>query len=282
LDPNGAVTRQNGSDAAGKPRLRAKDVSVLYRGEREGAEGVHALAGVTLDIEDGEILAILGPNGCGKTTLLMVLSGLLQPTSGQVERACGQDPGIFRRAVVFQDFGLFHWMTVEQNVGFGLEALNVPLRERADTVRRFIDLVGLAGFEKHYPRQLSGGMQQRVALARALAISPEFLFLDEPFGSLDLQTREMMQEEFHRLWQKWSVTTVLVTHSVEEAIYLSQRVVVLTRRPGRVKATIPVPFPMPRKADLRVSQEFLNLRAQAWSTLRQEIEIRGTMPQPGT
>ena len=251
---------------------------MIFQNKFNPDENLCAVDGVSFDVQNGEILSILGPNGCGKSTLLLIASGLLEPTSGRVcysgNNADGQSS---RKAVVFQDFGLFYWMTVWQNIEFGLKALHNSPAERRDVVQRFVNLVGLTGFEKAYPRQLSGGMQQRVAIARALAIAPEYVFLDEPFASLDLQTRDLMQEEFLRIWQGQCVTTVFVTHSIEEAIYLGQKIIVLTKRPGRIKMTLSVPFPYPREPALRLTREFMDLKSSIWNSLREEIETQKPM-----
>jgi ABC-type nitrate/sulfonate/bicarbonate transport system ATPase subunit len=253
--------------------IKVHEVSVVFQNKINPAEKLCAIDHVSFEAQNGEILSILGPNGCGKSTLLLVISGLLEPTTGFVEIPSGNsgDPPP-RKAVVFQDFGLFHWMTVWKNVEFGLKALRRSPAEREEIVRKFVDLVGLRGFEKAYPRQLSVGMQQRVGIARALAVAPDFLFLDEPFASLDLQTRDLMQEEFLRIWQGQPLTTILVTHSIEEAIYLGHKVTVLTRRPGRIKLTLTVPFPYPRKPGLRLTRDFLEVRSTIWNSLREEIE----------
>ena len=260
---------------ADKSSIVVEDVSVVFRNESNSTAELVALSEVTFDVKQGEILCVLGPNGCGKSTLLLVSSGLLKPTTGSVAypSTTGHD-GRLRRAVVFQDFGLFHWMTVWQNVEFGLKPLDYSKVERTKIVKESIERVGLTGFEKSYPRQLSGGMQQRVAIARALSISPEFLFLDEPFASLDSQTRDLMQEEFVSLLQDRSVTTFFVTHNVDEAVYMSDRVIVLTKRPGRVKLIITVPFLYPRSPELRVTPDFLELKASIWRALREEINRR--------
>lgn len=259
-------------NVAEKLAVVVQDVSVSFQSKSDPGEQLRVLSRVNFDVDRGEILTVLGPNGCGKSTLLFAMAGLLEPNEGRVHYPFSRpgDPQP-RKAVVFQDFGLFYWMTVWQNIEFGLKPLEHSPAERREIVRRFVDLVGLHGFEKSYPRQLSGGMQQRVAIARALAISPQFLFLDEPFASLDLQTRDLMQEEFLRIWEERRVTTVFVTHSIEEAIYLSHKVIVLTRRPGRIKLTVPVPFPFPRKPELRLTSDFLELKTSIWRAIREEI-----------
>ena len=263
---------------AGQVSIKVKDISMIFKNKFNPDDNLCAVDSVSFDVQNGEILSILGPNGCGKSTILLIASGLLEPTSGRVCYSGNDaDDQSSRKAVVFQDFGLFYWMTVWQNIEFGLKALRNSPAERRDVIQRFVNLVGLAGFEKAYPRQLSGGMQQRVAIARALAIAPEYVFLDEPFASLDLQTRDLMQEEFLRIWQGQRVTTVFVTHSIEEAIYLGQKIIVLTKRPGRIKMTLSVPFPYHREPALRLTREFMELKSSIWNSLREEIEKQKPM-----
>ena len=229
-----------------------------------GEDEVHALDDISLTVEDGEFVSIIGPSGCGKSTLLRIIDGLLEPTDGEIRingtrvDGSGQD-----RGMVFQSFNLFPWRTVRENVEFGLEAANIEKAERRRTAIKFIEMVGLGDFADAYPRELSGGMQQRVGLARALAIDPEIL--------LDAQTRELMQTELLKIWSKQQKTSVFVTHAIEEAIFLSDRVVVLTARPGTVGEIADVPFDRPRYGrDLKATTEFGELREELWDFLFQE------------
>jgi ABC-type nitrate/sulfonate/bicarbonate transport system ATPase subunit len=217
-------------------------------------ESLTALEDVTLTIGAGEFICLLGPSGCGKTTLLNCLAGFVQPTSGSISMN-GKPIGgpASDRGVVFQDHGLLPWYTVEQNVGLGPLIANVPNAERRELVLRYIAMVGLSGFESRFPAQLSGGMKQRVGIARALANRPQALFMDEPFGALDAQTRQVMQEELLRIWEAERKTIVFVTHSIPEAIFLADRVVVMSPRPGKIAEIVPVSLPRPRE---RTSSDF--------------------------
>lgn len=229
--------------------LSVRSVTKVY-GAPGTPEAVVALQNVSLEIEDHAFCAILGHSGCGKTTLLSMTAGFEQPTSGDIlmgGRAVTR-PG-WQNTIVFQDYALFPWMTVEENIGFGPRMKHLPAHKVREAVRNHVELVGLAGFERKLPHQLSGGMRQRVAIARALAVRPEILLMDEPFGALDAQTRTMMQDELVRIWQREPKTVMLVTHSIDEAIKLADRVVVMTRRPGRVKACVEVDLPRPRDED---------------------------------
>jgi NitT/TauT family transport system ATP-binding protein len=206
-----------------------------------------ALVDISLQIEEGEFVCLLGPSGCGKSTLLKIIAGLIPASSGRItingKPVSGPGP---ERAVVFQDYALFPWMTVRDNVEFGLEARNLPVAERREVSRRLLKVVGLSDFAERFPHQLSGGMKQRVSIARALAVDPSLLLMDEPFGALDAQTRQLLQDELLRIWREYRKTVVFVTHSIEEAIYLSDRIVVMTARPGRVKQIVMVPEVRPR------------------------------------
>ncbi len=207
-------------------------------------ERVLALDGVDLDVEEGEFLTVVGPSGCGKTTLLNILAGLLPKSRGTVlldgREVTGPGPD---RGVVFQEFAIMPWRTVEKNIAHGLEIQRIPKEKRAAIVRRFVELVGLRGFERKYPHELSGGMKQRVAVARTLAANPEVMLMDEPFASVDAQTRITLQEELNAIAQATKKTILFVTHNVEEAVFLGDRCCVLARRPGRVKAMVSVPIP---------------------------------------
>jgi NitT/TauT family transport system ATP-binding protein len=209
-------------------------------------ERVVALQGVNLEVAAGELLTVVGPSGCGKTTLLNIVAGLVRPTRGGVllDGRAVVGPGR-DRGVVFQEFAILPWRTVERNIAHGLEIQGVPGDERAATVRRFVDLVGLKGFEGKYPHELSGGMKQRVAVARTLAANPEVMLMDEPFASVDAQTRITLQEELNGIAQATGKTIVFVTHNVEEAVFLGDRCCVLSARPGRLKTLVPVKIPRP-------------------------------------
>jgi NitT/TauT family transport system ATP-binding protein len=232
-----------------------------------------ALDDITFEISEGEFLVVVGPSGSGKSTLLDLLGGLAKPTSGRVllDGVEVTGPGL-DRGIVFQQYALFPWRTAQRNVEFGLEAKRLPRRERAELARQYLELVGLAGFEDRYPHELSGGMKQRVAIARSLAYDPEVLLMDEPFAALDAQTRESLQEELLRIWDKTGKTIVFITHSIDEAVYLGQRVAVLTSRPGRVKEIIEIELG-PRQAvdDIRSSPEFTAQRHRVWSLLHDEV-----------
>jgi len=207
-------------------------------------ERVVALDGLDLEVQEGEFLTVVGPSGCGKTTLLNILAGLIPPTRGQILLDARPVTGPGRdRGVVFQEFAILPWRTVERNIAHGLEIQGVPRAERAATVRRFVTLIGLAGFEQKYPHELSGGMKQRVAVARTLAANPEVMLMDEPFAAVDAQTRITLQEELNAIALATRKTILFVTHNVEEAVFLGDRCCVLSRRPGRVKALVPVKIP---------------------------------------
>lgn len=237
---------------------------------------VTALKDFNVAVGEGEFVSIVGPSGCGKSTFLNVLLGLIPPNSGQMKingrpvKGPGQD-----RAMVFQEFGLLPWRTVLNNVELGLELRGVPVGQRRPASQKFIEMVGLTGFENHYPHELSGGMKQRVGLARALATDPDVLLMDEPFAALDAQTRDIMQAELLRIWQEARKTVLFVTHQIEEAVYLSDRVMVMTKRPGRAKKIIDIPLPRPRDYEMRVTQEFNDLKLRLWNELKDEINPQG-------
>ncbi len=269
-----------------RPKIRVEGLRKTYRVRRPRSTFVRrllpdirpewstvtALEDVTFDIHDGEFVSILGPSGCGKTTVLRIIDALVPKDGGRVlingtevtepRAECG---------FVFQDFGLYPWRTVEDNAAFGLELAGVPTRERLERARRQLERVGLKGFEHSYPHQLSGGMQQRVGIARMLAIEPEVLLMDEPFGSLDALTRRVMQSELLGiLATQVGSTVVFVTHDLEEALLLSDRIIVMTARPGRVKETITVPFGRPRDPGVEDTRAFIELRRHLWESLREE------------
>lgn len=249
--------------------LKAEGISKQFL--RNG-QAVVALENFDLSISEGEFVSIVGPSGCGKSTFLHIVGGFEARTGGTISLA-GQPvskPGP-DRGMLFQDYALFPWRTVLGNVAWGLEVKGLDKSERLALARKYIDMVGLSKFENSYPGELSGGMQQRVALARTLAYEPQMLLMDEPFGALDAQTRELMQEELTDIWQQNRRTVLFVTHDIEEAIYLSDRIIVFTARPGRIKADLRVNLPRPRSAAIRKSQAFMSQHAEIWDMLREEV-----------
>ena len=260
------------------PKLEAHDITLDYVQPRTGSR-LRALDGVGLAIEDGEFVSIVGPSGCGKTTFLSVVDGLVPATAGRilVDGAAVTRPGP-DRAVVFQDASLLPWRTVLGNVRYGLECLRVPRREARERAAQFVALVGLAGFEHNYPYELSGGMQQRVNLARALVMDPKILLMDEPFAALDAQTREAMQEELLRIWQAAGKTVLFVTHQIDEAIFLSDRVIVFSARPGRVRASIAVDIERPRALRLKREARFHALEDRIWSLIHDDATTTSSTP----
>jgi NitT/TauT family transport system ATP-binding protein len=239
-------------------------------GSRHG--DVMALQDVNLSIREGEFVSIVGPSGCGKSTLLYLIGGFLQPEQGTImtdgRRVTG--PGV-DRGVVFQEYALFPWLTVAGNIEYGLKEAGKPAEERARIVRHYVNLIGLAGFENRYPKELSGGMKQRVAIARTLACGPRILLLDEPLGALDAQTREGMQDELLRIWQATRTTVVMITHDVSEAVYLSSRIVVMSRRPGTVVEEFGVDLDHTQGREaLMLSDSFNALRNKVWLSVRRQ------------
>jgi NitT/TauT family transport system ATP-binding protein len=254
-------------------RSVTKQFAVRPTKDQPRAGVLTALDNVSLDIAAGEFIALVGPSGSGKSTLLDLLGGLSKPTSGDVlvDGRLVTGPGL-DRAVVFQQYALFPWRTARANVEFGLEATGVRRKDRAATAREYLELVGLGGFEERYPHELSGGMKQRVAIARSLAYQPDILLMDEPFAALDAQTREQLQDELLRLWAATGKTIVFITHSIDEALYLGQRVAVLTSRPGRIKALIDVELgERVGDTDVRSSAAFVAQRHEIWSLLHDEV-----------
>jgi NitT/TauT family transport system ATP-binding protein/sulfonate transport system ATP-binding protein len=251
-------------------KLVIEGVSRSFPGVR-GGEPLQALTPIDLDVAANDFITILGPSGCGKSTLLRIVAGLDRPTTGRVLLDGGPvtRPGP-DRGMVFQSYTLFPWLTVAENIGFGLRERGVPDRKWRELVASYVDLVGLKGFEHHWPKQLSGGMQQRTAIARALANDPEILLLDEPFGALDNQTRSLMQELLLGIWEQRKKTVLFVTHDIEEAIFMASRVVVMTARPGRIKSDVAVGLPHPRYYTIKTSPEFSALKAQLTEDIRVE------------
>ncbi len=255
-----------------KVKLDAKDVVIEYYTPRTGRR-VLAVDHLSLQIHEGEFLAICGPSGCGKTTFLNATDGLLPINGGEIrlDDKLITKPG-HDRAMVFQHASLLPWRTVAKNVSYGLELQGGRGKEARERVQRFISLVGLEGFEDAYPHELSGGMQQRANLARALAANPEILLMDEPFAALDEQNKSLLQEELLKIWEESKKTVVFITHSIDEAIVLGDRVVVMTAHPGTIKADIPVEFPRPRQVhELKASPAFGALAYNVWSQLRDEV-----------
>jgi NitT/TauT family transport system ATP-binding protein len=254
------------------PRIELRDVSKVFAPLHRGQGPVAALEDVTLTVSEREIVSVIGPSGCGKTTILQMVAGFDRPTGGAIQvdgRPLGP-PGP-DRSMVFQSPALFGWLTVEENVVFGPRHRGEDAADYEVRARELIRSVGLDGWERHYPYQLSGGMRQRVQIARALINRPAVLLMDEPFGSLDAQTRGRMQELLLRIWGVYQPTVLLVTHDVEEAILLSHRMYVMTRRPGRIKVTVPIPFDAPRSLDIVGSAEFAALKYSLVKSLWEEL-----------
>jgi NitT/TauT family transport system ATP-binding protein len=252
--------------------IQGRNVNLTYRPPNRGP--VRALQNFDIDIAEGEFLSIVGPSGCGKSTFLNVLLGLIRPDSGDIQMQ-GRPiagPGT-DRAMVFQEFGLLPWRTVQANVELGLELKGMASGARRTVSEPLIEMIGLSGFEGHFPHELSGGMKQRVGLARALATDPNVLLMDEPFAALDAQTRDLMQAELLRIWSKARKTVLFVTHQIEEAIYLSDRVMVMTKRPGRAKKIFPIDLPRPRDYEMRVTPKFNELKLEIWNELKDEITV---------
>lgn len=252
------------------PFIQAKNVTLTFKSRNR--EPVTALKEFTLDVAKGEFVSIVGPSGCGKSTFLNVLLGLIKPDSGEMQlngtRITG--PGQ-ERAMVFQEFGLLPWRTVQTNVELGLELKGIEASMRHERAGKLINLVGLTGFEHHYPHELSGGMKQRVGLARALATDPEVLLMDEPFAALDAQTRDLMQAELLQIWEQAKKTVIFVTHSIEEAAYLSDRVIIMTARPGQTKSILKINLPRPRDYEMRLTPQFNDIKYKIWDLLKEEL-----------
>jgi ABC-type nitrate/sulfonate/bicarbonate transport system ATPase subunit len=257
-------------------RLSIRGVGKVFPGVRRDASPTQALQPVSLDVADNDFIAVLGPSGCGKSTLLRLVAGLEEPSSGDIllDDAPIRGPGA-DRGVVFQSYTLFPWLTVRENICFGLRERGAPRAEQREASDSFIARMGLRGFEDHYPKQLSGGMQQRVAIARALANDPKILLLDEPFGALDNQTRLLMQELLLGIWESARKTVLFVTHDIDEAIFMANRVVVFSARPGRIKAEVLTELPHPRPYTIKTSPEFMALKAR----LTEEIRIEALAAQ---
>ena len=249
-------------------QIEVKNFSLSY----DSIEGpVKAVTDTQIHVNPGEFVSVVGPSGCGKSTLLYAVAGFLKPSSGVVtvdgERVDGPSA---ERGMVFQQYSLFPWKTVRENVEFGLKMRGMPRSQRERAARTLLGLAGLEAFEKHYPDKLSGGMKQRVGIVRALATGPKALLLDEPFGALDAQTRVIMQQILTNMWQRLKISVLFVTHDIDEAIFLSDRVYCMTARPGSIKAEIPIPLERPRQQSMMMSSEFLALRRGLMSLIREE------------
>jgi ABC-type nitrate/sulfonate/bicarbonate transport system ATPase subunit len=251
--------------------LKVDQVSRQFPATTKGGRPTLALEPTDLVISDNDFVTILGPSGCGKSTLLRIIAGLDRPTSGTVtlDGAPVVGPGP-DRGMVFQSYTLFPWLTVVENIAFGLREKGMPASDMRDIVARYVAQVGLRGFENHWPKQLSGGMQQRTAIARALANDPKILVLDEPFGALDNQTRSLMQEMLLGIWERDQKTVLFVTHDIEEAIFMGSRVVVMTARPGRIKADIAINLAHPREYTLKTAPAFVALKERLVDEIRVE------------
>ena len=249
------------------------EIDQITKTYRQGNGGLPVLEDFSLQVKDLEFLVLLGPSGCGKSTLLRIINGIESSDSGRI-LIDGQDvTGTtgHGRGMVFQSFELFPWRTVLDNVAFGLEIAGLEKKQRLAQARECINLVGLSAFESSYPHQLSGGMQQRVGIARALAIKPSILLMDEPYGALDVQTRDLLQDELLNIWERERKTVIFVTHSIEEALYLADRIVVMSPRPGRIAQIIDVPFARPRRDDIKTDPAFLQLRRDIWASLKKMV-----------
>ncbi|HWR08160.1 ABC transporter ATP-binding protein [Sporomusa sp.] len=268
-----------GADA----KIVARNIRRVYQIKRqpnEEATEFEAIKHLDLTVKQGEFLAIVGPSGCGKSTFLDMVAGLAQPSSGEIfiDGKLITGPAL-DRGIVMQGYALFPWRTVRKNVEFGLEIKKVPKKDRKEISQRYIELVGLANFEDRYPHELSGGMKQRVAIARALAYDPEVLLMDEPFAAVDAQTREVLQEELLRIWEKTKKTIIFVTHGIDEAVFLADRVAVMTAHPGTIKEIVNINLPRPRDG-IRSSADFGWVRHKIWELLQNEHFTGGKKSSP--
>ena len=254
-------------------RVKIDNVRKVYNG-RNGE--MIALNGVSLDIHENEFICVVGPSGCGKSTLLNIIAGLLEPTDGKVYCDGKEVVGTgTERGVVFQQYALFPWLTVKKNVMFALEMRGIKGKQAAEEAMKYLDMVDLRKFADSYPKELSGGMKQRVAIARAYAAEPEVLLMDEPFGALDAQTRTQLQTELLETWEKHNKTCFFITHDVDEAIILAQKVIIMSARPGRIKEIVNIDIPYPRTQETKMTPEFMALKNHIWSQVYQEyLEVR--------
>jgi NitT/TauT family transport system ATP-binding protein len=247
----------------------------FIKGKGEDRQETCAIKGANFEVKKGEFFVMLGPSGCGKTTLLRLMHGLLKPRRGTIKIDGEVVKGPKRdRAMVFQTFSLFPWKNTIDNVAFGLELAGIQEGERRKTAQKYVDLVGLTGFERHYPHELSGGMKQRVGIARALVMDPKILLMDEPFGFLDALTRMTLQTELLHIWSSLKKTIVFITHDLDESIYLADRVVLLKSRPASVKTIYPIDLPRPRTHDMQNTDEFQAIRKTIWEDLKEELDLK--------
>lgn len=266
------ASRAQSCKGRGSAIVRISVSNVDKRFSVRGRE-VNALDKASLEVRDGEFLTLLGPSGCGKSTLLQIIAGLESASGGTVKFDGARIASGPVTTMVWQRYALFPWRTIRQNVVFGCEMRGMPRVERMQRAQHFIESVGLSGFEEAFPHELSGGMQQRVALARALCNDPEILLMDEPLAALDAQTRAVMQIELLRIWDQYKKTVVYVTHSIDEAVLLGDRIAVMSARPGRIKEIIPVTLPRPRTLDLITTPEFHALADRAWNSIKEEFDL---------
>jgi NitT/TauT family transport system ATP-binding protein len=259
-------------------KIEFQGVGKTFQVKQQGSQGKRlesftAISNVELGVRSGEFLVIVGPSGCGKSTLLDLLGGLTQPSAGQIllDGKPVRGPGM-DRGIVFQQYALLPWLTALQNVAFGLEVKGVPEREGRERAQHYLSLVGLDGFEHRHPHELSGGMKQRVAIARSLAYDPAVLLMDEPFAALDAQTREILQGELVKIWQASQKTIVFITHGIDEAVCLGERVALMTSRPGRIKTVVDIPESLRLAEDRRAHPDFVAVRNEIWSLLRDEVK----------
>ncbi|MCH3963714.1 MAG: ABC transporter ATP-binding protein [Clostridium sp.] len=260
------------SDNEKEVKISARNITRVFRVRNSGKRGFReftAIKDINLEVKAGEFVTIVGPSGCGKSTFLDILSGLSKPTSGElyIDGKLVTGPAL-DRGMVLQGYALFPWRNVRKNIEYGLELKKIPRKKRKEISQKYIELVGLNGFEDRYIHELSGGMRQRVAIARSLAYNPEILLMDEPFAAVDAQTRETMQEELLKIWEKTNKTIIFITHSIDEAVFLADRVVVLSANPGEVKEIIDVNLPRPRKlGEIKNTSKFNNLSHRIWKLL---------------
>lgn len=250
-------------------KISARGVSKTFAGQKGE---VVALKDLSMDVQDGEFVVVVGASGCGKTTLLNLVAGFDKPSQGEIllkgEPVQGINP---QCGMIFQQYALFPWKTVQENVEFGLKMKKIPRSERKAIAAKYIDLVSLQGFEKVYPHHLSGGMKQRVSIARSLANNPEVMLLDEPFAALDAMTRQVLQEQLVRIYEKHKKTILFITHSIDEALLLSSRIVIMTARPGRIAQDIPNDLPHPRNPEVQLSERYVELKRMIWSNVQSEV-----------